>query len=698
MKLLFLLALIFCLAILHPARSDSSTVGKSPFAFGPNANGKVTTLKSGSTWPVFFICGTNGGEDHKKAGFNTVFYELYADVSPESSGKTYAELFEMWRQDLQEIKDRGYAVIIYIHNHNHDRDRRGFFSLDEEWKGRVRRFVEEFKDLPNLAGWAFSDEPSDHIGYPVEEFRMFLKNKYATIQDLNSAWNAAFGSFEEIVLSYRDKDGNKGTGIPGPEAVDSAYVLGVSRKSFDAADYKLWRVRTAHKTFEAVVRTVDQKTPLWSGAHNLAWAATQVPEGWGAWCDAYPTYSGNDWFTHHVWFQQILRGQNYRPVIPMLMIETSKPDLSDKWNLDPRVWGGWMVQGALQASSGVAFWPWALLGEEYSENEVADAAKRLEFCAGTISKLEKSGVFEMKAENTIAVLYQPYAEGWAGQSQVYGLLANTGDEPLGLIEALTFGTPSGSVDYLTNDTLLAANLETYGVILAPFAADIPPEVLERLSEYVRKGGILVADMGFSAKNADGHLASMTSGAKELFGISKLKASRMEGPWTISQRLPSPLKKAGLTLAPGHSLRAQLSVDPSKAKAVIEGPSGQGLFVNAVGSGYAYYFSGKLWDRQIMANEVIGRIHLALFKNRSQIEKLDAADHPPMPGMANGGYQLFNYSSGFAVANLTDQEKDVRFKVRGGEVALRLAPGKAYLSQGGDPVEIGSAFFPAPALR
>jgi len=696
LKVPVVLALLLVVARVNGEEENIGAVEK--IRFGLNHNGKNTTLLGEETFPLFFACGTNGNGDHKATGLNTIFYELYADTAPESGGRSYAELYEMWTRDLSKIAQEGYQVIIYIHNTNHDRDKRGFFPFDEEWRLRVTKMVETFKSLPNLAGWAFSDECGDHVGYPVTEFREFLKKRYSDITKLNVAWESKYNAFDEIALPYLDKDGSSGTGIPTQDILNHKYPLGVSRRAFDAADFKLFRVRNAHKIFEDLVRKVDPITPLWSGAHNLAWAATQVPPGWGAWHDAYPTYSGDDWLTHHAWFQGILRGQNFRPVLPMLMVETSNSSLAAKWNLDPGTWGGWMTQAALLGSSGAAFWPWSLLAEARAPEEKASAEERRRFLGTTIKQISQSDLFEMLPQNTVAVLYEPYAEGWAGVSQVYGLLPKPTRTPLGLFQNFAFGTFVGGVDYLTVDTALAADLESYGVILAPFAADIPPALQTKLDQFVKKGGILVADIGFSSKNADGNVVSMTPSARELFGISSLTASRIERKWTLANPVPAPFSKASFVADFDFSIKGLVGVSATTAQPVFQGSDGQGLFVNRVGDGLAFFYSGIMFDPETMSNPNIKTFLREVLSNRARILRVadnQAAVSPKE--IYSKSVQMLKFSDGFAIANLTDESVNATLLVDGVQYSKLLEPRAAYLNRNGEFRCISSAFFPAPAL-
>ena len=73
----------------------------------------------------------------------------------------------------------------------------------------VRTIAERYKDHPALAAWHVSNELGCHNVYDYSDdaaaaFRVWLRARYATIDDLNEAWGAAFwsqwhGSFDEIL-------------------------------------------------------------------------------------------------------------------------------------------------------------------------------------------------------------------------------------------------------------------------------------------------------------------------------------------------------------------------------------------------------------------------------------------------------------------------------------------------------------------
>jgi hypothetical protein len=142
------------------------------------------------------------------------------------------------------------------------------------------------------------------------------------------------------------------------------------------------------------------------------------------------------------------------------------------WHLDSRVLRGWMVESAIHGAAGITFWPWSFLGVDDRPGDRSTSIERVDEVGTTIRQLQASGIFEMLPAPTIAVLYQPYAEGWGNVSQVYGLLRYPSDEPIALFRELRFGTSCGQVEYLTPNTLDQARFEDYGVMLAPFSCDL----------------------------------------------------------------------------------------------------------------------------------------------------------------------------------------------------------------------------------
>ncbi len=113
--------------------------------------------------------------------------------------------------------------------------------------------------------------------------------------------------------------------------------------------------------------------------------------------------------------------------------------------------------------------------------------------------------FGVQPQGTIAILWEPYAQGFAaGQQKVpaYGFIPGFSDgEPSRLFATFRLGTVFGTVDVLQLEELPAADLDRYGVIFAPLALKLTAPAISALKGYIERGGILVYDLGAGAYNS-----------------------------------------------------------------------------------------------------------------------------------------------------------------------------------------------------
>ena len=660
---------------------------------GQAPSGKTMLLVDGQPQPLFWANLTDGADPgYRRAGFNTVFVELsYAgdDVPLE-------EAFTRWDDYLLGVKRRGFYAILYIHNSIHAGAGREPWSFDDQWRRYVQAIAKRYSRMTNLVGWCFSDELGDAITYPDEAFQEFLRGEYRDVDALNAAWGSGFASFDQVKLEYQ----RQGHGRPEDSMMTPAAPFGVGPKAFDSARFKLAHVAWAQQQFDSAVREVDPTTPIWGGANNLGWVATQIPATWGAFFDFYPGSSGSDLDTHHVWMVDVGRGCNVRPAMPMLLPEH---DGVFDWHLDARVLRGWMVEAALHGATGITFWPWGFLGVDERPGDRSSSTQRVDMCGMTIRTLRDSGIFDMLPRPTIAVLYEPYAEGWGAMSQVYGLLRYPSGEPLALMTELKYGTRYGQVDYLMASTLGRADLDRYGVILAPFAADISRENMSKLIAYVRGGGVLFADVGFGCVQAGKTVTSMTDEAKQLFGISRLTVSGAEpGRFVATGAVPELLGglKAGADVTDKLSDMA-LDVMPSTAVAALRGPGAQGLYVNRVGDGYAIFCSALAWSSPTATDSLMCKLHNALFARRARIAVTVIKPTPAAPEVVGRwaqaskepyfaqGYEIARFAQGYAVQNRSDVHTDVTIRVNGRIEHHRMAPRSVVLAKGDEVIPLGT---------
>ncbi|MCC6443818.1 MAG: beta-galactosidase [Armatimonadetes bacterium] len=663
------------LSALYGGHKVRARIGKAPA-------GKMMLLIDGRPEPLFWASLSSGGEDYRRAGMNAVLAEL---VYP-GKDKTLEEAFQEWNRLLLDIKKQGLYAVIYIHNTIHASAGAIPWAFDDQWKRYVQAIVRRYRPVTNLIAWIFADEVADHLTYPDGAFRAFLRREYPSLEALNRAWDSRYASFEDIRLEYR----NDRHGRPEESMATPSHPFGIGPKAFDSARFKAARVAEAHRLFEAAVREVDPDTPLFSGAHNLAWPITGIPEGWGAFFDFYPGNSGHDYGTHHIWAMDIGRGQNERPVMQMLLPERWD---DPRWHTDARLLRGWMVESALHGAAGVTFWPWSFLGIDNRPGDRSSSRERIAVCREAIDTLRTSGIFEMLSQNTAAVLYQPYAEGWGAASQVYGVLRHPDEEPYILMDQLKFGTRYGQVDYLTH--LDRADLNRYGVILAQFAPDLSARDIARLAAYVRKGGVLMADVGFDCIRAGKTVTAMSREARELFGIRKLAASAA-GPGRFAATGHYSDLLGGLKPGEDSTDRLQqmaLDVEPDTALPALQGPGKQGLYVNRLGKGYAIFCSVLAWSRWTASDPLFLKIHDALFARRARIELIgDQSKDRPQSFFSDTEASLF--FTGYALQNRADAEKTVKVRVNRRLFSHRLPPRSVLLVNRGRSIPLGTGTWPA----
>lgn len=670
---------------LDPALAELYAGHKVRAKFGSAPSGKRVLLVDGTPTPTFWADLASLSDDYKAAGFNTTFVEFY----DQGKDVPIQQAFRSWDALLLNAKRAGLYVIIYIHNSIHSSVGKSSFALDDEWQDYVQKIVKRYKGVTNLIGWNYSDEPGDAMTYPDDAFREFLAREYHSVDALNRSWATNYNSFNEIKLEFK----RDGRGLPEDTMVSIEHPFGIGPKAFDSARYKLFRMSWGHQQFAKAVREVDRDTPLWSGAQNLAWAATQTPGDWGVFFDFYPGSSGDDIDTHNIWAMDIGRGPNMRPSMQMLLPENFN---DPKWLLDARVIRGWMVESAIHGAAGITFWPWSFLGVDNYLGARSSSLERITMCHETINTLKTSGIFEMHPQNTIAVVYQPYAEGWGGMSQVYGVMRYPSEEPHILMQELKYGTRYGQVDYLTKFNVPGLKLDKYGIIIAQFTPDLSSNDLKKLRKYVESGGVLFSDVGFDCIRAGKTITSMTEEAMQLFGIKSLKVStagagRFVATGKFSDLLGGLTRGVDGTDAISSYL---LDVESTGAVAALKGPGGQGVFVNKVGKGYAIFCSGQAWSSWTVADQLFSRIHNALFSRRSIIEWLagNSTSSVSETSTFTDSYEISRFTSGYAIQNRTDQRLNATLRVGTKTITSNLEPRSVILVNDGKLYDLGTGIW------
>jgi len=245
------------------------------------------------------------------------------------------------------------------------------------------------------------------------------------------------------------------------------------------------------------------------------------------------------------------------------------------------------------------------------------------------------------------------------------------------------------------------------VILAPFAADVGEEAMSKLTGYVRRGGVLFADVGFGCVQAGKVVTGMTDEAKRLFGVTRLmvsgaKPGRFAATGDCGELLGG-LQEGADATEKLHEMA--LDVVPSTAVAALRGPGGQGLYVNRVGDGYAIFCSALAWSSATATDPLMRKIHDALFARRARISvseiKPVGPDRAGQEGWARAsaepcfaqGYEVARFAQGYAVQNRADVHTDMTIQVDGRIEHHRMAPRSVVLVTPDEVTPLGSGVFP-----
>ena len=422
---------------------------------------------------------------------------------------------------------------------------------------QIRAVVQQFLQEPAVTAWAVADYPERAVRYSAGGFQAFLQRRYVTLDALNAAWGSRFGNWEEITQS-------------GARDGDAAKPNRVGRASVDVADYQAGALRRLLAGWAQEVRQLDSR-PLITGRISLYRALVSVPPDYSYVVpEASLDLLEGDLESQNVQAVDLARQGGAREVIPCLRVPVP-PEPTYAAGVTIR---RWVQEAALHGARGVAL----------------DDAPRISACpnpAEVVSALADvlhavAGGFSVRPQNSLAILYEPYAEGLAaGNLPAYGYLAGlaTG-EPSLLMEALRLGSNYGLVDYLTPERLAQADLEGYSAILAPTALSFPAEVQGKLRGYVERGGRLICDLG-AGMYESGSWQSLPEDLARLCGVAG---------YGILQT-----KSADLTLSPPTELLPSL-VPPLRSRGLVPPAGASGFTVGA---------------RQLQSHTVVGNPQAAL---------------------------------------------------------------------------------------
>lgn len=551
-------------------------------------------------------------------GLNT----LYLEIPPSA-----LEDLDPYVQLVRRAHEHDLKVIIGLPTCLYERYR--VSPYDEEYLGTsaevIAYIVSVFSREEGVSAWATGHSLERYIDYNDRDFQVYLRRIHPTLDLLNSFWGSSFPTWPEITLQRA-------------EAVDAQAPAGVGRARMDAAHYRMEAFHDIMAHWLAAIRTHDAYRPVFTGRVTLYRSLVSIPDGYDVVCVSMPPdILEPDIFSHNVQALGMARRGGRFQTLQVLRVPLpgSRP-------YDANSMHGWIRQAALHGAVGVALEDWPMMHEAGLPVVRALAQAFSEAWPGVLWGIEN--------RCPVAVISSPYAEGFQVTAQpIYGYIKDLfPGQPSRLITSLRLGTRFGMVDYLSITDLVRTDLNDYSAILAPSCLDLPAAAAGVLDEYVRRGGVLVSDIGFGLfqtgswlvlptpfdraggiiemddlKERAGHpyvvgeydfLPSVRRGMRAVGGVT---AERLSGPHMATARRPYAVK--------GLSAEAVLSdgtfpVAVTTARQDARGvPWFVGLFAGHWGVGHMLQATHPLWADWPLTDEFSEALHYDLFVRRARYE-------------------------------------------------------------------------------
>jgi len=365
----------------------------------------------------------------------------------------------------------------------------------------TRAMAEEFAAAPNVIGWQTDNEFGGgecHCQTCLGEFQDWLKKKYGDLDSLNRAWGNRFWGLDFTTWGEITFPDNR---------TDETWAMGNPSACLDWKRFTSWlRVR-----FQAdQVRILRRICPDDFVTHNFMGLYSELDYydlagdlDFVTW-DNYPIWSGKPDIPYGASLaadvMRGLKGKNF-----MIMEQTTGPCGWGSFGRNP--WPGEIRKIAYQqlahGSDGQIWFRWrtctvgreqywhGLLGHDgiplRRYNEAAQTAKEFrkleEYLRGTTVESDVAILYDY--DNLWSLNFQP---GYAGNSLQAAILR--------YYRALYRAGVNADIVNRTSD------ITKYKLVLAPDLSLMPDETAQTLSQYVKKGGVLLTDCRTGVKDCN----------------------------------------------------------------------------------------------------------------------------------------------------------------------------------------------------
>jgi beta-galactosidase len=544
-----------------------------------------------------------------------VVIQVYAESAPEWLGRAFPDaLFEAQNGDrIQPQVAPGYCV-------DNAGVRDAFVKFYQE-AAKVAIGYSSFYgwDLwsePHIVQWGsprwIQDAQYCFCPYTQERFRVWLKNKYGSLDDLNKSWYRHFINWEEVeapkfstILTYAD--------FMDWKSFIYNKMAGDLKLRYDA-------VRSVDKTHVATAHASPVSlfsSPYGSGAEDDFLMADQVdyyglsqypkhnqPGDWTPWrfmaggdfsCSANKKNGG-----YYVGEFQAGYG-----TVGLNVGDPVTPDDQRIWALSSLATGakGIFAYAYYPMSSGYESGGYGLVNLDGTQTERAVALGKL---ARRINANGKTFSESRPVKAQIALLYNPLSQ-MVGGSRRPNTVDGHSNSLIGYYRYLT--EQNIPVDFIHRRDLESGDLSQYKLIIVPYALMFNKKAADGLKAFIRNGGYAYSEARFAWNDEHGNTSDVIPGLgmSEVFGVRETKVQTLkEVKIQVPDNSQAPMqylkKDDSLTgslfaesLAPLHNAKVLATLDDGSA-AIVTSTYGKGHTMY-VGSFLAMANSrGSLWDQ------------------------------------------------------------------------------------------------------
>ena len=543
----------------------------------------------------------------------------------------------------------------------------------------IRRIVAHYKDNPNVIGWQIDNETSSYGAANDDVFVGFqhhLEKKFGTPENLNKAW----------FLNYWGQDIHSWADLPTRDGAQSTgYKLEWSRWSqMRVTDFLHWQsdlVRECAGPRQFV--TTDFAGQMHADVNEEAVAASLDIAGVNIYHWSQPDYYNGADQAAQADFTRSLKGGNF------LVTETNAQttDWSSSFQYPPYD-GQFREDVYTHIANGanmVEYWHWASIPanqETYWKGVLShdlEPNRAYAEMSRTAHELQSIGprLVNLKIHNDVAILWSrdslnaindmPFAKdsqwGGGGSKADYGSLVRQ-------IHRSLYDLNTGA-DFVFPET---QDFSSYKLLIVPALYVADDALLQRISDYVKKGGhvLMTFKSGFTNENTAVRWTLAPGPLREALGFHYQEFSNLPQPLALKD---DPYHAAGDNKVQHWAEFLQL--DTAKALAWYDHPfygRWPAITANSYGTGKVIYEGTYLSDK--LQTEVL-RAYLAELGMTGPDQQLPKGVHAQkgLNGFNRQVRYYFNYSGTevtFPYANKTGSDLLKGRKVASGD-KLTLAP-------------------------